>query len=75
MYLLGLFCNANFFITKRSRHEKLSMSKMSSFQWPLFMFTCEHKIPEPSLICEHTSLHLHSLCMDLPYSQVPCEFI
>ena len=36
------------------------MSKLSSYQWPLFMFTLERKIPEPSLACELTSLHLHS---------------
>ena len=138
MYLLGLSCNANFFITKRPKHKNLSMSKMSGFQWPLFMFTsehlsppqrlplgipikisiiekiesvrgtmergkrlpivprvlsflspqpphntkrplrrreCEHKIPKPSLVCELTSLHLHSLCINHLYSQVPCEFI
>ena len=60
MCLLGLFSNANFFITKRPKHKNLSMSKLSSYQWPLFMFTLEHKIPEPSLACELTSLHLHS---------------
>ena len=44
----------------KDQNKNLSMSKLSSYQWPLFMFTLEHKIPEPSLACELTSLHLHS---------------